>query len=35
MIEVYVSGDRAGYEPRRRPEVEIAPGTRTAASTAC
>jgi len=26
MIEVYVSGDRAGYEPPERPEVEIAPG---------
>jgi hypothetical protein len=26
MVEVYVSGERPGYEPPERPEVEIAPG---------
>jgi len=26
MVEVYVPGDRPGYEPPERPEVEIAPG---------
>ena len=30
MIEVYVSGERAGYEPPERPEVEVAPSDASA-----